>query len=115
MKAGRELDAKMAADVMGWKRGSSFGIGDDDRWWLYIGNGKWEQKGGTGFYPSTRMADAWLVVEKLGKNFDVSRCRVFQEIEAWFWEASFHNGPDAQADTAPLAICLAALKAVENK
>ena len=117
MKAGRELDALIAEKVMGWKRGSFFGIDDDDRWWLYLGNGKWQQQGfgGKGFCPSTRIADAWLVVEKLGKNFDVSRCRVYQEIEAWFWEASFHNGPDAEADTAPLAICLAALKAVAHE
>ena len=101
MEAGRELDALIAEKVMddmlaGIRLDGSPMFDDIPHY-------------------STQIADAWLVVEKLGKSFDVSRCRKFQEIEAWFWEASFHNGPDAQADTAPLAICLAALKAVEDK
>ena len=136
MKAGRELDALIAEKVMGWRRMSwkdyhaymNF-MGTDEReeftyaWHDADGNMTEFHANDKLYYddptppwaPSEEIADAWLVVEQLGKSFDVSRCRKFQEIEAWFWEASFHNGPDAQADTAPLAICLAALKAVKDK
>ena len=117
MKAGRELDALIAEKVMGWKATHK----DERHLWFNEGKPSpptrfcaEEDFGDNPFWwsPSRSIADAWLVVEKLGKRFDVSRCRAYQEIEAWFWEASFHNGPDAQAATVPLAICLAALKAI---
>ena len=64
---------------------------------------------------STQIADAWLVVEKLRKlalHFNLQN----DFAGTWFaefFQQGFHYG--VIADTAPLAICLAALKAVEDK
>ncbi|MBA5872012.1 MAG: hypothetical protein GDA68_18745 [Nitrospira sp. CR2.1] len=131
MKAGRELDALIAEKVMGWKpRQSKHGywnldgpngehFTDIDRrdytaqydketgqkvqqapWWEYF----WDE---IPFY-STDIAAAWEVVEKA---------------DLWSLYGSIGDGPyraciqfeDREglmtADTAPLAICLAALKA----
>jgi hypothetical protein len=108
MKAGRELDALVAEKVIGWTNliGSSYDVNFGGR----PPGGKWD------IVPhySTSIADAWLVVEKLKTltadgdihieclhgEWSVSTCHE----EAWKgW---------SRADTAPLAICLAALEAV---
>ena len=61
---------------------------------------------------STEMAYAWLVVEKMG---DTWFCLARFAKEGPQWRASFVvDGPDIYAETAPEAICLAALKAVEK-
>lgn len=66
-------------------------------------------------FHSTNIAAAWEVVEKLGQkelNFFIESCKPHYN-----WWAQFvpHNKDDevhGEADTAPLAICRAALKAV---
>ena len=66
-------------------------------------------------YYSTDIAAAMLVVEKMkfrGKMQQTLQLRWAYEHDAWKWEFSI-SGIWATADTAPLAICLAALKAVE--
>ena len=62
---------------------------------------------------STQIADAWLVVEHdMFKHFRVDRTD--DRGEKWFVGCSTpFQAYTAFADTAPLAICLAALKAVE--
>ena len=68
---------------------------------------------------STSIADAWEVVEKIrgdGRWWQITDC----EEEGWHasaWRTVTENDApvcecDAVADTAPMAICLAALKAV---
>ena len=60
---------------------------------------------------STRIADAWLVVENLGGVLD----RYLRECaEGWEFGGRLSDGSEVwgQADTAPMAICLGALKAV---
>jgi hypothetical protein len=150
MKAGRELDALIAEKVMGWKpRQSKHGywnldgpngehFTDIDRrdytaqydketgqkvqqapWWEYF----WDE---IPFY-STNIADAWEVVEKLGRwrGFDFMLVMPNPEqtfhlhtYEAGWYEAT-NDGPErrvvSDADTAPLAICIAALKAVSQE
>ncbi len=72
--------------------------------------------------PSEEIADAWLVVEKLKADnwrFDITSKFTHSPKEPKTeWGAWFTLPPDGiqgegYADTAPLAICLAALKAVE--
>jgi hypothetical protein len=121
MKAGRELDTLVAEKVMGLTR--------HDESYVAEGVGKvirfvWRDGGGTCVYSgdmflphySTNIADAWGVVERLvstpGPNGDHHSVRVDYSGDAVVvidenedWQVS------AIAETAPLAICLAALKA----
>lgn len=99
MPAGPELDAIIAEKVMGWKRvpGTESGA-----WMDPCTNdgrmGSWS--------PSTDIAAAWEVVEKLklsliptNKGWIVSQHHLFE-------------GPFGEDETAPLAICRAALAAI---
>ena len=127
MKAGRELDALIAEKVMGFCLHTLGGTHDlthaesecrrcekmipDEEFFKHK---DWS--------PSTRIADAWLVVEKLEKHDDVvlfSITRKSEITDELQWFAKFRKVLGNQHDyivraaTAPLAICLAALKAVE--
>ena len=109
MKAGRELDALIAEKVMGWKVNyDNWTVAKphfskpDTFWCVSLKAGDW-----AAFTPSTQIADAWLVVEKLIGQYEF----MVQAIDGERWIAVFFH--EAEADTAPLAICLAALKAVE--
>lgn len=136
MDAGRELDALVAEKVMGWVNVACLNGGNtptgepDDDWNRDARNDP--RHGGTGIPQvhrlevpdySTQINDAWEVVEKLKRDgWNVSLggdngwgCTIYK-IHAQggknfssTWEESF--GP-INAETAPLAICLAALKAV---
>ena len=140
MEAGRELDALVAEKVMGWRKEYMFPAervrGEDlpDRgalvWresgqksykWLVEDRDCWipEECPEDGFHPSTDIAAAWLVVERLAQEWDVEIYR-FQSmaINSAYWVCKFGELVDyeptyfAQALSAPHAICLAALKAV---
>lgn len=122
MKAGRELDTLVAEKVMGWEATADGLYWDarQKRTRLVLGSAiakKREEMGienGPGFVfaPSTDIAAAWEVVEKA---------------DLWSLYGSIGDGPyraciqfeDREglmtADTAPLAICLAALKAVNQE
>ena len=114
MEAGRELDALVAEKVMGWTR-------DDRGAWVPPGcrplrNGYYTER--PGCY-STDIAAAWRVVEAM-------------RVAGWYTKVEDgHDGPPSEnprgwhcrvsraydwfegwADTAPLAICRAALAAV---
>ena len=76
------------------------------------------------FFYCTRIADAWLVVEKLRQtqiqgHVGPSKLHRLRECstKGWgvIWCSDFGYTQEVFADTAPLAICLSALKAVENK
>lgn len=122
MKAGRELDALVAEKVMGWCWIEN-DVGQESlqppiEEYAYLSRNHpvfWaDDKGYTEIMPkySTNIADAWQVVEKLRETHwiqvevgtlnicDIGEygkgCSTIQEV----------------ADTIPLAICLAALKAV---
>ena len=110
MKLGPELDRLIAEKVMGW-RASSSGLNErgspPDCWWDGERNrlqAKWS--------PSTNIAHAWEVVKKL-RNIMVgpwgnSRWAVCA-IQDGDWDCCDWF---SVADTAPHAICLAALKSV---
>lgn len=119
MKAGRELDyrkidALVAEHVMGWKKGElNWTI--DELWIDSKGSYKWVGK----FSPSTNISDAWQVVEKCGKDFNVkyiSHKKQYEAVVDYYFPAEkgkreFLSFGKAYADTAPLAICKASLKA----
>jgi len=112
MPAGRSLDALVAEKVMGWTD-----------WWVDREGPNATMKtfgfppGVTDTYSepphySTDIADAWLVVEKLRKDgcpflFGHNR----NPHNGWFADFLLHPLVE-YADTAPLAVCRAALKAV---
>lgn len=122
----RELDVLVAEKVMGTKgiiwqdriasehvRQPTIGYEYDPGKFVPVGTNR------DGFY-QTRLpyytmsiADAWLLVEKLCPAEDEFRIRRFHNQD---WACTFQyfdgGGDDGIANTAPLAICLAALKTV---
>jgi len=128
MKAGRKLDALMAEKVMGWKREQplyedapdSYAIwGEGGNAIIYYGDDDPLEITGLPHY-STRIEDAWLVVEHLSdyhdhdifiENWrDGEWCCFTMPMVSSIWPDG--GRPGACAATAPLAICLAALEAV---
>ena len=114
MKADRELDARIAEKVFEQKV-------------VYVGGhphlteGNDNYLGGDCPHFSTQIADAWLVVEKLGE--DGWSCNIVRHekddnlCEFWggkmgnkHWREIVNHQP-----TTPLAICLAALAVVERR
>ena len=113
MPAGREMDALVAERVMGWYRVGAM--------WCKGANSfaaQAEEVAGCPkiWTPSTDIAAAWEVVEKLrekawvsvtsGKTGNPCYCEV-DVVGGEIWHVT--------ADTAPLAICRAALKLCEVK
>ena len=100
---GVDLAVAVAQQVMGWETAG-------------IVNGKCYIPCGRGYWaPHEEIADAWEVVEKLALPFELGWLPSDKDLN---WDASFdelrgsESGTCTYADTAPLAICLAALKAV---
>lgn len=122
MQAGRELDALVAEKVMGWKWCEN-DIGKESlqppsEEYAFLSPNHpvfWaDEKGYTKIMPhySTNIADAWKVVEKMRENFWV-QVDVGDIILCSMGEYGFVCSTiQAEAETAPLAICLAALKAM---
>jgi len=130
MEAGRELDALVAEKVFGK---------ESPKWYTIVGDNEYDYGGisscspGEGtlgwigpqqvFWPnqpskgihacshySTDIAAAWEVVEKASGE-GPHKWSITNEHDTWYVSA---NGvAEAEADTAPHAICLAALKAKE--
>jgi hypothetical protein len=98
MKAGREMDELVATKVMGWHKGESWGGTD----WFTKDNEyaesvfKWN--------PSEIIADAWQVVEKLRSEFDYISLEIFPSVHYCIIDEL-----EVRAETAPEAICKAAL------
>ncbi len=110
MKAGSELDNFIAEKVMRWH----ITTGE------YSGKEYWNDENDyspysvNDFRPSTNISVAWQVVEKIkiehGYAVEIleTKVRSYCTIKDFTYDIS-----SADAETAPLAICLAALKAVE--
>jgi len=117
MPAGRDLDALIAENVMGWKdRGIGYSFEDNINGYecvLYIDKDKLP-------HYSTDIAAAWQVIEWLEKNTTekYNSPSLFSVPHGWsmvLYEKRDNHAPawlDAFAPTAPLAICRAALLAV---
>jgi len=124
MKPGRELDALVAERVMGWTREPkgwlSPPMGDPRMMWAAT----WDEAGRPGYLPSysTDIAAVWEVVEQMGTKEILgvltlgAPCDDNPKWRAIFtkkWVANLDAYPDGieHGDSAPHAICLAALKA----
>lgn len=117
MKPGRELDALVAEKVMGWVKIS------------FVGEETAGGRKGFGLNPkhhrgprtcipaySTDIAEAWAVLEKFPDVQRLEKRWPGEEPPGWWCEVGVDNGSSsAIADTAPLAICLAALEAVGSE
>lgn len=125
MPAGREMDALIAEKVMGWTTYEEYVHGPlmhgGGMMTLYRGDGAQFKKDNTThtwsvdcFCPSTDIAAAWEVVEKLADEVYVEyghRPSIQSHGNVgWLVRFRFHRG--TWADTVPLAICRAALKVV---
>lgn len=134
MIAGRELDALVAEKVMGWRREDKammHGIIQT----VFVDTKTDHARSITcgcveDFHPSKDISAAWLVVEKMAQDGDEHPTCIQKGLPAFGdhatpfevyknyagypgWTCYFHDYEVcAHADTAPLAICLAALKAV---
>ena len=105
-KPGPELDARIAEKVMHREVHVTGGHG-------YI---KHEGNTWTPWSPSTSIADAWEVITALRDTGDYVGVEILVggEVHAVVWDRGVQRSR-ATADTAPHAICLAALAAVEAK
>lgn len=130
MKAGRELDALIAERVMGWewwhKGNYSQLIKGGETWpenpYFSLSKGK-AQSGsaddsGMPHY-STDIAAAWLIVEHMRANVPSCRALRMESVPLGYMAAFYSRtnrldriGAFVGAETAPLTICLAALKAL---
>lgn len=103
MQAGPEMNDLIATDVMGWAigdRGAHY-IGNDGKNLYYVIRGEFE--------PSEDIAAAWRVIEAdTEAHWEISKGK--SNYQAVF--VSMHSNPViTRAETAPLAICRAALLA----
>ena len=109
MEAGRELDALVAEKVMGWTiRNGDWVDGEGYAQWEAFDS---DYSDSPRFAPSTDIAAAWAIFEKTLGHVE----RRGHPIPGEEWLATiWYEGKAGQAfaDTAPLAICLAALKVV---
>lgn len=120
-EAGRELDVEVAEKVMGWKEVSLIDGGVPGT--RMMGRPPLEPTHIYGVpYYSTEITDAWEIVEKLKKkNYTF---KLEENSSGWvarFYLTQYIQGNNhtiqaarANSDSAPLAISLAALKAVSN-
>jgi hypothetical protein len=106
LKPGREMDALVAERVFGWKR-----LRNQVGWYRDGDKSTWNMR-----EPrfSTDISAAWTIVEKLkGMEPEIEWS---DEIHAWcvvFYKSKIDSA--TLGDTAPLAICKAALKAVGER
>lgn len=125
MNAGREMDALVAEKVMGLEHREWVPYGAPEGWYprtaprLNARDDEGNAIDADGYsselpFYSTSIADAWQVVEKLAERHVISVACIINR--KWRCEiVQAHSMPQqpsaAFADTAPLAICKAALKA----
>lgn len=112
MKPGRELDALVAEQVFDDHVEKRFG--SEDTWYI---NNPMPLRSLPHY--STSIADAWLVVEKMTKAAWLPHIWVPHEPQLLYrvelvydWAGESSKRAFSEADTAPHAICLAALRAV---
>lgn len=109
----REIDRLVAEKVLGCKVVGKQGCGCND---LRHSRDSFERFG----YYSSNIADAWEVVEKWNKMSNKNWVTISSDFNNKTWDCFFEYtdhppglGSHSNEDTAPLAICKAALKAVE--
>jgi hypothetical protein len=135
MKAGLELDIKIVKNVLKYELMPTIYYKDLDtskKYYCICGSpeseevniveyvySRWLQYD---FLPSINMSHAWQVVEKLDHNVTLEKFNTFtldfnntKQVEKYEYRATVwcegHRGVSYEEETAPLAICLASLKA----
>ena len=115
----RKIDRLVAEKVMGWRLksfpgeggGFSAWLNDDEKIIKYENNCTLHAQPYDFWKPSTNIADAWQVVKKFYEKGDKV---IVTNTLGGNWCCYIHAGLgqfSAIAETAPLAICLAAMKA----
>lgn len=118
MEAGAELDKLIATRVMGWKILSHW---DADGTVKHLIDENQCEVRPPEFKPySTRIEDAWEVIEKFSTQDGhhspaISSVYLPDKINTKGWCVSLGGVYSVIADTAPHAICLAALEAVKSE
>lgn len=112
MPSEREIDALVAEKVMGFGR-STTPPDWPQQWRMPSKNPSAEHRKEypywyKSFEPSTKIADAWEVVEKMAPDDDEFRLTRHRR-GRWLCTFKFFDGLSEGAETAPMAICLAAL------
>ncbi len=112
----RRMDALVAEFVMGWhltRQYSESGhwITNDDQPFI-LRQASYDDQGGGEFSPSTSIADAFLLVDKMKSD---GRClQILWNGKEWSCSCSPTNEPrkiiEEDAETLPLAICRMALR-----
>lgn len=108
--AGRELDAMIAERIMGWRWHEVLAV-----WSPYPYSTLAETRSASEWCPSTDIAVAWEVLEVMhGRGFgiEVFRYGKSEGLEV-LWFVDIGGADTVSAETAPLAICRAALAALE--
>ncbi len=121
--AGPELDARIAEEVMGWRREPT-----PHRGWPKYKPPSFTDSPSSGIYKVTGTTEdswiterwsptidhtaAWEVVEKVQADLDVAFSLIRFPSSNWF---AVFGDSEREADTAPVAICLAALAAKEER
>ena len=118
MKAGRELDLLVAEHIFGWACTDEIAcnkekhhVDRENLWWVAPGQTRKTFACMIPWY-STNISPAWVVVEKMqakGIHFSIDAYQAHGQNEFGALFGSKERN-DAIAGTAPLAICLAALK-----
>ena len=123
MQAGRELDKLVAENVMGWRE-CKVGIEQDIKGLVGFGLDRQGQFRRSFPEYSTNIADAWLVVEEMAKRSNALALQApgstdmneaYRDFTRWTADFDTNNirvHTEAEGDTAPHAICLAALRIV---
>lgn len=121
LKAGPKLNELVAQKVMKWHRSakepwddfeSEYWVDEDDCFMAYADNHKEGEQWTLCWSPSTDIAAAWTVVEKLRLHvipFGTNQWAAANRRDEQGWYSDIL----VWADTAPLAICLAAIEIVE--
>ncbi len=101
-----QIDCAIARRVMGWTASSAHG---QPTWNIPVSQAVGRVIYQSGWQPSADMRDAWQVLAKFPfAEWDIILCTC---AEGWYCSISHRNESTryAEADTAPRAICLAAL------
>lgn len=106
------LDRLAATEIMGWSNINDL--------WMQNVNNKWEPmyQGHSGWQPTRNIAQAWELLEKINKNFAVTRFyekNNLSDLNIVYGAKVFlefgHDVEYSKAETAELAIVLACLQA----
>lgn len=119
MEAGATLDAAIAERVMGWTRGP--GKYEGEFWHRQVEGSPWQTADVQTWSPSTDIAAAWQVVEALhARNTIFELCIHHGQLEGGLYAVSVTvtgaagHAYGGKGASAPLAICRAALWAVDK-